>query len=102
MGDPSEVTPEEVERLDAGQLQKLVNRLVEIEVSQEGLSVDVLVASDRSNDKDGGIDARIHAAAFGRSEFLPAGSSILQAKAGKSNWPDYKAELQKQRVKKAV
>ena len=99
---PFEVTPEEVESIDEHQLQKLVNRLVEIEVSQEGLSVDVLVASDRIYDKDGGIDARIHAPEFPGSEFLPAGSSIWQAKAGKSSWPNYEKELQKERVGRAV
>ena len=97
-----EVTPEEVESLDEHQLQKLVNRLVEIEVSQEGLPVDVVVASDRIYDKDGGIDARIHAPEFRGSEFLPAGSSIWQAKAGKSSWPNYEKELQKERVGRAV
>ena len=99
---PFEVTPEEVERLDADQLQTLVNRLVEIEVTQARLSVDVLVASDRTDDKDGGIDARIHDPEFPGSEFLPAGSSVWQAKSGKSRWPNYEEELQKERVRKAV
>lgn len=99
---PFEVTAEEIDSLDERRFQELVNRLVEIEVSQEGLSVDVLVSSDRIHDRDGGIDARIRAPRFEGNEFLPASSSIWQAKAGKSAWPDYDAELGKRRVREAV
>ena len=99
MAHPFEVTPEEIDSLDERRLQQLVNRLVEIEVSEEGLPVDVLVASDRIHDKDGGIDARIRAPEFGGNEFLPAASSIWQAKAGKSTWPNYRAELREDRVR---
>lgn len=102
MAHPFEVTPEEIDSLDEHRLQELVNRLVEIEVSQEGLSADVLVASDRLHDKDGGIDARIRASGFNGNEFLPPNSSIWQAKAGKSRWPDYDVELGKERVRDAV
>lgn len=99
MAHPFEVTPDEIDALNELQLQTLVNRLVEIEVSQEGLPVDVLVASDRIHDKDGGIDARIRAPGFDGSEFLPAGSSVWQAKAGKSGWPSYESELRPERVR---
>ena len=102
MAYPFEVTPDEIDTLNERRLQTLVNRLVEIEVSQEGLPVDVLVASDRIHDKDGGIDARIRAPGFDGSEFLPDGSSIWQAKAAKSTWPDYRAELSKSRVREAI
>lgn len=98
MAHPFEVAPEEINALDERQLQELVNRLVEIEIAQQGLPVDALVASDRIYDRDGGIDARIRAPGFNGGEFLPAGSSIWQAKAGKSG-PDYRAELREDRVR---
>lgn len=102
MAHPFEVTAEEIDSLDERRLQALVNRLLEIEVSQEGLTVDVLAASDRIHDKDGGIDARIRAPGFEGNEFLPPNSSIWQVKAGKSKWPKYDAELRKERARKAV
>lgn len=99
MAHPFEVTPDEIDTLNERQLQVLVNRLVEIEVSHVGLPVDVLVASDRIHDKDGGIDAQIRAPGFDGSEFLPAGSSVWQAKAGRSGWPSYESELRADRVR---
>ena len=102
MAHPLEIDPQEVSRLEGGQLQRLLNRLLEIEVSQAGLPVSVLLTSDQVNVPDGGIDARIDAPDFPGSEFLPPGSSIWQAKAGKSNWPDYEQELEKEDARSAV
>ena len=102
MAHPLEIDPEEVTRLDSGQLQRLLNRLLEVEVSRVGLPVGALLASDLLNAPDGGIDARIDAPEFAGSEFLPPGSSIWQARSGKSKWPDYEEELKKEDVRAAV
>ena len=101
MVDPFEVTPDEIVDLDGTQLQRLVNRLLEIEVSQVGLPAGVLVTSDRIFDPDGGVDARIDASDFAGSEFLPSGASIWQSKAGKRS-PNYGEELNKEQVLTAI
>lgn len=102
MTHPLEVGANEIIAFESTQLQRLLNRLLEIEVSQVGLPVTALVASDQVNVPDGGIDARIDAPSFPGNEFLPAGSSIWQVKAGKSSWPTYEDELDKEDVKQAI
>lgn len=102
MAHPLEVDAEEVSRLSDTQFQRLLNRMLEIEVSLVGLPDNALGASDEVDVADGGIDARIHAPGFGGSEFLPPGSSIWQAKSGSSGWPDYAKELAKDDVREAI
>ncbi len=99
---PLEIVASEIIALEGTQFQRLLNRLLEIEVSQVGLPVNALAASDEVNVPDGGIDARISAPGFSGNEFLPTGSSIWQVKAGKSGFPNYKDELNKEDVKRAI
>ncbi len=102
MTHPLTVGTNEITALESTQLQRLLNRLLEIEISQAGLPVTALVASDQVNVPDGGIDARIDAPSFAGNEFLPPGSSIWQVKAGKSSWPTYEDELDKEDVTQGI
>ena len=102
MKHPLEIDAEEVGRLDSSQFQLLLNRILAIETFQISIRSSALVTSDEINVPDGGIDASIDSPDFAGSQFLPAGSSVWQAKAGKSKWPCYQAEVQKRDVKQAI
>ncbi|MDO8733238.1 MAG: hypothetical protein Q7L55_11835 [Actinomycetota bacterium] len=77
---PFAVDPGQVAGLEGGLFQTLVNRLLDVECARAGMAGTDLHTSFRATVADRGVDAGVYAA--GETEWLPAGDSAWQFKAG--------------------
>ena len=97
------ISAKEIENLDAAKFTDVMNRLLKIEASGHKIPLADIHTTERINDPDGGIDAKIIKTPSNiTSNWLPSGESIWQFKSGNISPSEIKTEIEKQGVRKAI
>jgi hypothetical protein len=91
---PFDVTPEDIQKLDDGQLRNALRLLIESEANQHRIPLSAIHLGGNQNAKDGGVDARVEwVDQSERTNWFPKRLTIFQSKAEDMPPSDLRDEL---------